>query len=282
MKQAFAIRYGHAATTGHLGLAVSGKRVTWAGRHAPIALSVQVERTSSTGQPSLSGCAVRPGCTSEARHRALIAIMTILCTAMLLLPAYPAYAEEAEGTDASSGAGSDAEPSTEVETDAGVPEGDGSSNGSSTEGANVGVATECTVAELAAVYEDMDGAVVKVTGEVVGEAIPADDGEHTWISISQDGTAMSVYMSDADAETIQHFGSYGEIGDTITVEGIYHVDCSSHDGDLDIHVTSMTLDDEGSASVAEIDTTRLYVAVAVVAVGLALGFVYWRLKERQR
>lgn len=144
------------------------------------------------------------------------------------------------------------------------------------------VATECTVAELIAVEEDLDGAVVRVTGEVVGEAIDAGDGEHTWIAISADGVSMSVWMTTADAETIQHYGDYDEIGDTITVEGIYHMDCSAHDGDLDIHVTSMTLDDEGSASVAELDVGKLRVAIVIVAVGLVLGFVYWRLSERQR
>lgn len=273
----------------HSGAGAVG-RVARSGCRMPGGLAVPSDRTVRVGRVPDAGHRADSAARAAGSRRtafATIAILVVICAAMVLVPAIPGYAEEADGTGESAAEGSGAGTSTESDASAGSNDGGDSAGSSASSGAadgggNVGVATECTVAELAAVYEDMDGAVVKVTGEVVGEAIPADDGEHTWISISQDGTAMSVYMSDADAETIQHFGSYGEIGDTITVEGIYHVDCSSHDGDLDIHVTSMTLDDEGSASVAEIDTTRLYVAVAVVAVGLALGFVYWRLKERQR
>ncbi len=138
-----------------------------------------------------------------------------------------------------------------------------------------------SIRDLINVDENMDGKMVIVTGEVVGEAIVADS-EHRWISISQDGSAIGIYMSVAEADNIQHYGRYGEIGDIITVSGTFHVDCPEHDGDIDVHAASVEMTTDGSAAVHEIDTFKFFVAIAILVLGLSLGVLYWRLTERLR
>lgn len=138
-----------------------------------------------------------------------------------------------------------------------------------------------TIADLLNVDEGMDNKIVSITGEVVGEATIADDS-HQWVTVSQDGSAISVYMTEHDANKIQHFGRYGEIGDIIAVVGTFHVDCVEHVGDIDIHANSVEITTGGSAAVHEIDTLKLYVAIGIAGLGLVLGVVYWRLSERLR
>ncbi len=137
------------------------------------------------------------------------------------------------------------------------------------------------ISDLLNADEGMDGKVVMVAGEVVGEPIIADDS-HSWVTISQDGSAISVYMDGQDAGRVQHFGKYGEIGDIVKVVGTFHVDCVEHVGDIDVHASSVEVTSGGSAAVHEIDSFKLYMAIGVLSSGLILGVAYWRLTERQR
>ncbi len=137
------------------------------------------------------------------------------------------------------------------------------------------------IADLLNVDEGMDNKIVTINGEVVGEATIADD-THQWVTVSQDGSAISVYMNEHDANQIQHFGRYGEIGDIIAVIGTFHVDCEEHVGDIDIHANSVEIITGGSATVHEIDTLKLYIALGIAGLGVLLGIIYWRLSERLR
>ncbi|MGI6216147.1 MAG: hypothetical protein ACOYIK_00900 [Coriobacteriales bacterium] len=126
-----------------------------------------------------------------------------------------------------------------------------------------------------------DNLTVSVSGEVVGEIINADSS-HKWIALSQDGETVSVYVRNSDAEQIQHLGKYGETGDTVTVTGTFHLDCSAHQGDMDIHAVSFKIVSSGGATMEEPDIAKLRIAVILLVVGLAVGFTYWRLRERMR
>ena len=143
-------------------------------------------------------------------------------------------------------------------------------------------AVECSVADLTTISDaTINGLAVVIIAEAVGDPVNADD-QHTWVSFEQDGSTINVYMTDEDAALIQHYGGYSQTGDTLRIVGTYSADCPTHEGDLDIHCTNAIVVSNGSAIVAEVNPVKLYVAGILVAVGVALGVIYWRLRERMR
>ena len=143
-------------------------------------------------------------------------------------------------------------------------------------------AVECSVTDLTTIGDaTINGLAVVIIAEAVGDPVNADD-QHTWVSFEQEGSTINVYMTDADAALIQHYGGYSQTGDTLRIVGTYSADCPTHEGDLDIHCTNAIVVNNGSAIVAEVNPVKLYVAGILVAVGVALGVIYWRLRERMR
>lgn len=109
----------------------------------------------------------------------------------------------------------------------------------------LGAVVDVTPATLASLAEDLDGATVRFTGEVVSEPLRADD-THVWLNVLGDGVAMGVYLPVEMAEKITTFGDYGHNGDVVEVVGVYNEACDLHGGDMDVHAIEFTLVTSGS------------------------------------
>lgn len=99
---------------------------------------------------------------------------------------------------------------------------------------------DVTPATLASLTEDLDGATVRFSGEVVSEALRADE-THVWLNVSGDGVAMGVYLPAEMADKVTTFGDYAHSGDVVEIVGVYHEACDEHGGDMDVHATELTL-----------------------------------------
>ena len=224
--------------------------------------------------------------------RALVAsaAAVLACCALLAMPA-GALAEPAQGTaqqeQAAQGtAQQQAQPAQGAQL---AQEGQAAeANPAMTEGSTTDdLATEqsgvleATIADLVNADISLNATTVRFTGEVVAAPVIAD-AEHTWITVSAGGEAISVYMRNSAAEEIKHFGSYDETGDLLDISGTFYLDCETHEGDVDVHAIAVSVIAEGAERHHEPNMGNLYVAVGLVAAGLIAGFIYWRLRERQR
>ncbi len=111
----------------------------------------------------------------------------------------------------------------------------------------------------------LDGKDVVFTAEAVGQAIIADD-KHVWVNVKSDGAMIGVYMSKELAANIANYGGYARRGDTIEVKGTYHLACTDHNDELEVHADAVTVTQEG----AHWDVAW---SPAVLAIGILLIFV---------
>ena len=101
-----------------------------------------------------------------------------------------------------------------------------------------------TVQELLESTERLEGKLVQVKGEVVGAALRADDG-HVWVNILQNGATIGVYLTSEQAAKIGVYGDYDAKGDTLVIQGYYHLACEEHACELEVHASSVKVKKEG-------------------------------------
>ncbi len=134
-----------------------------------------------------------------------------------------------------------------------------------------------------------DGQTVQVVGEVIGDVVNASlDGSYKWVTLFEsdantgETATISVYMTASAAESIDTLGAYGKTGTTLQVRGTFQLACSEHDGISDLHATSVTVVQKGSENPDEFNASAFVPGVVLVAVGLLLLFVFYRLRESRR
>ena len=142
---------------------------------------------------------------------------------------------------------------------------------------------ELTVSELLESTDRLDGESVKFTGEVVGSLVRASDGQ-VWANVLQGGETIGVLLDADDAEAIDACGSYGVRGTMIVVRGEYHLACSEHACEMEVHATGVTVKQEGHAiergwsRKALATGAVLFAAAALIA---AVRFAYRRFRGRR-
>lgn len=143
---------------------------------------------------------------------------------------------------------------------------------------------EVTVAELTRATERMDQELVRVSGEVVGYAANADKS-HVWINIQgESGYTMGVLVTKTAASSISNYGSYGVIGDTVEILGVYNQMCDAHGGQLEVHASSVEVKQAGQTVMHAPDNKLGLVGVLMllVSVILTLAERLWRGKRYVR
>lgn len=140
---------------------------------------------------------------------------------------------------------------------------------------------DTSIAELSAADSFHDDQVVQVLGEAVGEAINAEnDPDHCWVTLQEledtGNTVISVFMRHDQANSIDLFGRYGVQGSTVQVRGVYHLDCSEHQGLSDIHADEVSIIDKGSMEPEPINTAFAFAGVLFFVASLALFALYQR------
>lgn len=115
----------------------------------------------------------------------------------------------------------------------------------------------------------LDGQEVSYTGEAVGELMVR--GDYSWINASDGANAIGLWIGTDMARQVKTLGSYRYTGDRITVIGTYHRACPEHGGDIDIHVSELTVVAPGTATKHVVERDRLWLVVLLVLLALCLG-----------
>jgi len=120
-----------------------------------------------------------------------------------------------------------------------------------------------------------DGKTVSFKGEVLQDLMVRSDG--TWMNLSDgNNTAMGVFVpKDVALPAIEHTESYRSVGDTVLVVGVFHRVCAQHQGETDIHATSVTIVKPGFTKANPIHRDRVaWLVVLSVLLGLVMWFYY--------
>jgi hypothetical protein len=133
-----------------------------------------------------------------------------------------------------------------------------------------------TAKELIENWSGFDGGQVTVQGEVIGVMIRENGA---WVSIYDNGTAISVWCTAQDARNISFSGDYTHAGDIITVTGTFHVACVEHGGDLDIHADNLTILSTGGVVTRIPNIPLAAVSLALMAVAILLVVLLRRVRK---
>ena len=134
--------------------------------------------------------------------------------------------------------------------------------------------------DVVTIDRDLDGSIVTVEGEVVGEHLRAAGGGR-WVNIVGEGVGLGIWVTEEMAERIENFGGYRRTGDTVRVVGVVNIACEQHAGEFDVHAESFEIVSRGGPRETEIDLVRGAVGVAGMAVALVLWHLYRRRRERR-
>ncbi|MDO5358687.1 MAG: hypothetical protein Q4E80_04825 [Slackia faecicanis] len=145
---------------------------------------------------------------------------------------------------------------------------------------------DAAIADLAGADSYYNGQMVQVRGEAVGEAIRMAGGpsDLVWVTLADvaSNSSVSVVMCQEDAAKIDTYGAYGKTGSWLRVQGVFDLACSEHDGESDIHATSVVVEDQGFEHPDEFDVQLFFPGLAALAVGAFLMVMFWYVRERSR
>ncbi|HWQ21583.1 MAG TPA: hypothetical protein VN478_02500 [Clostridia bacterium] len=120
-----------------------------------------------------------------------------------------------------------------------------------------------------------DGKTVSFKGEVLQDLMVRADG--TWMNLSDgNNVAMGVFVpKSVMTPVISHTEGYRTIGDVVLITGVFHRVCTEHEGETDIHATSVTVVTPGAARANPIHQSRVvWLLVLACLLGLVMWFYY--------
>lgn len=139
-------------------------------------------------------------------------------------------------------------------------------------------AQSVSVNELITESEHYDQKEVTIEGEAIGHLMRR--GEFAWLNVLDGDTSIGVWAERKLFEAIGRFGRYGIIGDRIRVGGIYHVSCTLHGGDADIHAHTLEVVALGSEQYKAPNPKKKEIIVVLIGILVCL-YIIKILKKRR-
>lgn len=123
---------------------------------------------------------------------------------------------------------------------------------------------------------EYSGKVVTVEGEAIGEKMKR--GDYSWVNINDGSNAIGLWIKSNDGDNIKRFGNYKGQGDTVKVTGIFNINCKEHGGDIDIHVSKITITQEGKYINHNLNGIKVKLSIILVILTLILGKFYYKIR----
>ncbi|MEG0132598.1 MAG: hypothetical protein RSA29_06700 [Clostridium sp.] len=134
------------------------------------------------------------------------------------------------------------------------------------------------VTELIDNGREYDSKIVNVKGEAIGELL--ERGENSFVNINDGTSAMGIYLKTTDGESIEYYGDYHNVGNTVKIIGIFNRACKEHGGDMDIHSEVIQIVSKGHEREHEIDKYKINLIVILTPIVVyGLTKVYRILKK---
>lgn len=150
-------------------------------------------------------------------------------------------------------------------------------------------AERVSVKDLTEQAENFDGQTVTIEGEVIGDLMQR--GDHTWITVNDDpyitkeaqeerlragfNIGIGVWLPSSEAEKVKVLGGYKNVGDRVSVTGVFQRVDGEHGGDTDIVAQSLVVLEQGKPVSRPLALIRW-----IVLAGLAvLAILLWRIRR---
>ena len=135
------------------------------------------------------------------------------------------------------------------------------------------------IGELVANARAMDGQVMRIMGEAVGDLMVR--GDHAWVNIlDASGTAIGVFLAKEEALKVKNLGKYRQKGDIVDLQGVFNDSCDVHDGEPDVHAGSIAVVERGYPVSYPIEVSRIVFGGVILALAGAAGLAVHRRTSR--
>lgn len=140
--------------------------------------------------------------------------------------------------------------------------------------------SKTTINDLIENAKKLDGKVVTIQGEAIGECM--DRGEYSWVNINDGTNAIGLWLETNKAIKISRYGNYKYIGDTIKITGIFHRACTEHGGEADLHVNTLKVVNTGYLVYEKIPLLKIIGAIILVPVAFVFLVIFKKMVIKKR
>lgn len=146
---------------------------------------------------------------------------------------------------------------------------------------------DVAIADLCSADTSYQKKVVQVKGEVVGHPIKAEQnpGKY-WIMLKnapgETEGSLSVLVEKSHLDAIDSYGDYNMRGTILSVKGVFHVACTSHEGTMDIHAENVSAVEAGYPMLDDFQLIRFLPGLFLCVVAVGLYFAYRSFAEGER
>jgi hypothetical protein len=124
-----------------------------------------------------------------------------------------------------------------------------------------------------------DGKTVTFRGEAIGVMIR---GDYAWVNILDGDYAIGVWCRAENAENVSFIGDYSHTGDTVEVAGTFHMACTEHGGDLDIHADNFAIVAQGREVDRSTSLPLAALSIVLAAAAIFITFYLWRIRNEKQ
>ncbi len=125
----------------------------------------------------------------------------------------------------------------------------------------------------------ISGLEVIIEGEAIGEELSR--GNYSWININDGSNAIGVWISNEEADKINSYGNYKNIGDTVKIKGIFYRACKEHGGEADLHAISIEGVKSGHPVDRPLSIPKMIAAAVLSGAALLLFTAYQKIKANR-
>lgn len=125
-------------------------------------------------------------------------------------------------------------------------------------------AQSLTVGDLIKDGINYDGKRIAIDAEVIGHLMQR--GDFAWFNINDGTNAIGVWTGFDLAKDIKYLGKHSVIGDTVRIEGVFHLRCPGHGGDTDIHADKITILERGSIRRLAYDPKKINILIFLIVI----------------
>ncbi len=150
-------------------------------------------------------------------------------------------------------------------------------------------AERISVKDLTESPEKYDGQMVTIEGEVIGDIMLR--GDAAWITVNDDpyitleaqedrlragfNIGIGVWLPSSQAEKVKVLGGYKNVGDRVSVTGVFHRVDGEHGGDTDIAAQSLVVLEQGKPVSRPLTLIRWIILAALAIMAILL----WRFRR---
>ncbi len=119
----------------------------------------------------------------------------------------------------------------------------------------------------------LDHQSVTLEAEVIGEVL--ERGDHAWVNVNDGTNAIGIYLRLDQTTQLKVFGDYFNVGDKVSIQGVFERSCIEHGGEMDVHAITIHVIKAGHPITHTISAWKFVSSIILLSIAL-IGLYFKR------